>query len=255
MSSPDSHRWNPQRYERFEAERSQPFFDLLEGVEAVPGGSALDLGCGTGKLTRHLHQRTGVATTLGIDRSETMLAETQDVEGVAFEQQDIATFDPPAPFDIVFSNAALQWLPDHPSVFRRVSEWVAPGGQLVVQMPANQHHPSHVIAREIAADEFGIEPRGTSVLRPDDYAAMLYRLGFESPTVRLNIYLHELDDRDGVVEWVAGTLLNAYRSRLSDSDFERFCARHRERLLQELPDDQPYPFTFPRILLWARKPR
>ena len=60
---------------------------------------------------------------------------------------------------------------------------------------------------------------------------------------------------EGVVEWVAGTLLNAYRARLSDTDFERFCARHRERLLEELPDDRPYPFTFPRILLWARKPR
>ena len=120
-------------------------------------------------------------------------------------------------------------------------------------MPANQHHISHEIARRIAADEFGIEARGTSVLRPDDYAAILYRLGFRDVQVRVNVYLHELDGRDDVVEWVAGTLLNAYRARLSEPDFERFVTRHQEVLLAALPDDHPFPFTFPRILLWAKK--
>lgn len=253
MNSGSNVPWDPSRYERFERERAQPFFDLLDGIVAAPGCRALDLGCGTGKLTRSLHEQTQATATLGIDKSEAMLAEAQGGDGLAFEPHDIATFDPPAPFEIVFSNAALQWLPNHPELFERIAGWVAPNGQLAVQMPANQHHPSHVIAREIAANEFDIEPRGTSVLRPDDYAAILYRLGFRPTIARLNVYLHELPDREAVVEWVAGTLLNAYRARLSESDFERFAALHRERVLDTLPDDRPFPFTFPRILLWARK--
>jgi len=248
----DPMRWNPARYERFERERSQPFHDLLEGVQPAPRGRALDLGCGTGKLTRALHARA--AATLGIDRSETMLAEAPEVDGLSFQRVAIEEFEPDAPYDIVFSNAALQWLPDHDALFGRIAAWVAPGGQLAVQMPANQHHISHETARRIAAAEFGIEPRGTSVLRPDDYASILYRLGFRDVNVRLNVYLHELDGRDDVVEWVAGTLLNAYRARLSEADFERFVTRHRETLLAALPDDHPFPFTFPRILLWAKKP-
>jgi len=246
--------WDPQRYERFEKERSQPFHDLLGGVEAAPGGRALDLGCGTGKLTRVLHERSGAASTLGIDRSDPMLAESTSGDGLEFRREDIATFDPAEPFDIVFSNAALQWLDDHEAVFARVARWVAPGGQLAVQMPANQHHVSHVLARKIATEEFGIEGRGTAVKKPDEYSVLLHRLGFMSPTVRVHVYLHELEGPEAVVEWVAGTLLNAYRARLSPEDFERFCARHREDLLDALPDDRPYPFTFPRILLWARRP-
>ena len=254
MNSQGSVAWDPDRYERFERERAQPFFDLLDGIETAPGGRVLDLGCGTGTLTHELHDRTGAASTLGIDRSDSMLAKARPSAGLTFEHHDIATFEPPAPFDIVFSNAALQWLPDHDDLYARVSRWVAPSGLLAVQMPANQHHPSHVIAREIAENEFGIDPRGTSVLRPDHYAALLYRLGFHAPRVRLNVYIHELESREDVVEWVAGTLLNVYRARLSDDDFERFAARHREALLDVLPDDRPYPFTFPRILMWARRP-
>ena len=246
--------WNPKRYERFERERSQPFFDLLAGVEAVPGGRVLDLGCGTGKLTAELHAQTHAARTLGIDRSESMLESAISGSSLEFRRVAIEEFEPDAPYDVVFSNAALQWLPDHESLFARIAAWVAPGGQLAVQMPANQHHISHEVARRIAADEFGVDPRGTSVLRPDDYAVTLHRLGFASPTVRLNVYLHQLDGPEAVVEWVAGTLLNAYRARMEPAEFDRFTLRHREALLDALPDDRPFPFTFPRILLWAHKP-
>ncbi|MHC4954300.1 MAG: methyltransferase domain-containing protein [Planctomycetota bacterium] len=247
-------KWDPERYERFEKERSQPFFDLLDGVESVPGGRVLDLGCGTGKLTRHLHERSGARSTLGIDRSKSMLAEAQPGEGLEFRNEDIATFEPPEPFDIVFSNAALQWLGDHDALFAKVASWVAPGGQLAVQMPANQHHVSHVLARQIATEEFGIEGRGTSVRKPDEYSVILHRLGFASPTVRVHVYLHELDGPEAVVEWVAGTMLNAYRARLSEGDFDRFAKRHRDACMEALPGDRPFPFTFPRILMWARKP-
>ena len=219
----------------------------------APGGRAIDLGCGTGKLTADLHARTQVATTLGIDRSESMLAQASAGGGMTFERTAIEEFVPDAPYEIVFSNAALQWLPDHDALFERIAPWVAPGGQLAVQMPANQHHISHELARRIAADEFGVDPRGTSVLKPDDYAVILYRLGFEAPHVRLHVYLHELESRDAVVEWVAGTLLNAYRARMDDAAFERFTTRHRDALLAALPDLRPFPFTFPRILLWARR--
>ena len=134
----DPSRWNPQRYEQFEQERSQPFFDLLDGVEAAPGGRVLDLGCGTGKLTAELHARTGAAATLGIDRSESMLDEAQARDGLEFRRMAIEEFAPDAAFDIVFSNAALQWLPDHEALFARIAPWVAPGGQLAVQGPASR---------------------------------------------------------------------------------------------------------------------
>ena len=73
--------WDPAQYARFRAERQQPFFDLLDLVRPIPGGRAVDLGCGTGELTRHVHERSAAAATLGVDRSQAMLAEKRPARG------------------------------------------------------------------------------------------------------------------------------------------------------------------------------
>src|SRR5438552_610795 len=110
----------------------------------------VDLGCGTGELTRALHEKLGAVETLGIDNSASMLAEAPAATGLRFEAAAIESFEPDRPFDLVFSNAALHWVADHDALFRRLRNMIADGGQLAVQMPANEHHPSHRIAAEEA---------------------------------------------------------------------------------------------------------
>ncbi|MGE5596348.1 MAG: methyltransferase domain-containing protein, partial [Hyphomicrobiales bacterium] len=148
MASP----WNPQQYERFRDERSQPFFDLLELVEPIPGGRAIDLGCGTGELTKVMHERVQARASIGLDNSETMLEKCSQFagNGLTFRLGTILRFAPHSPFDLVFSNAALQWVPEHYKLFERLVAGLKPGGQLAVQVPANHDHPSHVIAHEVA---------------------------------------------------------------------------------------------------------
>src|SRR5690349_15098037 len=124
--------WQPDTYARFAAERRRPFFDLLDMVSPLPGGRAVDLGCGTGELTRELHLRTGAAETVGLDSSEAMLARAAPFAegGLRFERTDIAAFSPREEFDLVFSNAALHWVPDHPRLLARLAAALRPGGQL-----------------------------------------------------------------------------------------------------------------------------
>src|SRR5688572_14747768 len=147
MAPMSSDTWDPQQYERFARERSQPFYDLLGLVQPVPGGSVVDLGCGTGALTADLHRRTGAATTVGIDNSPAMLADAaaHEGDGLRFELADIGSLSG-GPYDVVFANASLQWLPDHPALLAKVTDAVNAGGQLAVQVPANRDHPSHVAA-------------------------------------------------------------------------------------------------------------
>src|SRR5262245_3723161 len=145
--------WDPERYERFRRERSQPFLDLLGLVEPTPGMRVVDLGCGTGELTRILHERTGALSTLGVDSSKAMLARATEgpgVGGLAFVERDMRIVD--GRYDLVFSNAALQWVDAHDAVFEGLTAALAPGGQLAVQMPANHDHVSHRIAHEIARE-------------------------------------------------------------------------------------------------------
>src|SRR4029453_917319 len=146
--------WDPEQYERFAAERSAPFWDLLSLVRPVPGGRVVDLGCGNGELPAALHRGREAAETLGLDSSPAMLERAAALEGggLRFELGDIAGFDQGA-WDVVFSNAALHWLPDHAGLFGRLVTGLNPGGQLAVQMPANHDHPSPVVAAQVAGTE------------------------------------------------------------------------------------------------------
>ncbi|MGE0135039.1 MAG: methyltransferase domain-containing protein [Dehalococcoidia bacterium] len=257
--------WDPALYARFEAERSQPFYDLASLVRRSPGMSVLDLGCGSGELTAWLHRRLEAASTLGIDSSTTMLerAAGQSAQGLAFEAGDIDRFDEEPwgqrRYDLVFSNAALQWVPDHERLLPRLRSLVATGGQIAVQMPANEGHVSHVTAMELAREEpyasalDGYE-RPLTVLSPVRYAELLHELGFEEQSVRLQIYPHLLPGPESVVEWVSGTFLTAFRSRLSAELYGQFLAEYGRRLLGALGPRRPYLYTYPRVLIWGRLP-
>ncbi len=252
--------WNPEQYEKFRAERAAPFHDLLALVEPGANPRVVDLGCGTGELTRLAHERLGARETLGVDSSPAMLerARAHAGGGLAFVQGDLAAF-PGSGFDVVLSNAAIHWVPDHERLLARLAGIVAPGGQLAVQAPANDHHASHAVAREVAREpEFSGPLRGfvreSPILEPEAYARLLFRLGFARQRVRLEIYAHPLGSRDDVVEWVRGTTLTDYERRLDAATWARFLDRYRERLREALPDDRPFLYTYRRLFLWGRRP-
>ena len=250
--------WQPDQYARFKAEREQPFYDLLDLVEPTPGGRVVDLGCGTGALTRVLHERTRAAETVGVDRSEAMLEQSQQHagDGVRFERGDIAEFSESG-LDVVFANASIQWVAGHGSLFPRLASTLKPGGQLAVQMPANEDHPSHAVAREVAQESPHAEALGGFVYRhsiesTEWYAEQFARLGFAEQHVRLQVYLHRLPGPEDVIEWVKGSLLTGYRNRMAAADYEAFLADYRERLLSVLSDERPFLYPFKRVLLWGR---
>jgi trans-aconitate 2-methyltransferase len=251
--------WNPAQYDRFRAERAQPFWDLAALVAPRPGMRVVDLGCGTGELTAELHQKLQARETLGIDSSPAMLAKAPRLDGLRFEQQDIAAFRPEEKLDLIFSNAALHWLPDHPGLLRRLTSALAPGGQLAVQMPMMDDQLTHQTAYALArSPEFrrvlaGYERR-EPLAAPTRYAAWLHHLGYAKQQVRLAVYTHLLDSREDVVEWVRGALLTDYQKRLAPADWERFLGRYRQLLIPQLEDERPFFLPYPRILLWGGLP-
>jgi trans-aconitate 2-methyltransferase len=249
-------RWDPAQYHRFRKERRQPWEDLVALVEAPPNMRAVDLGCGSGELTRELADRLEVASLLGIDSSAAMLEQADADTRVTFELGDLGTHPIGQDLDLVFSSAALHWLPDHAALFERMRRALGPAGQLAVQMPANFEQPTHTTAVEIAgeapfADVLGGRRSGAAIETPETYALLLNRLGFRRQLVRQQIYLHLLPSKTEVVEWVKGSMLTWYHTHLGDELFAEFVARYSERLLAQLPDDRPYPLTFRRLLLWA----
>lgn len=258
MTAPDA--WDPDRYARFAAERRQPWEDLTALLSPLARPRVLDLGCGDGALTAELHARLQARETVGVDRSAAMLARAAGHvgDGLRFEAGDAATWSGP-PFDLVLSHAALHWVPDHGTLLPRLAALVAPGGQLAVQVPVNEHHPSHLEAASTAAEPpfaaaLGGYRRVSPVLPPEWYAEALFRLGFTARRVRVEVYGHPLASRDEVAEWVRGSLLTDYQERLPASLWAAFLDRYRERLAAALPDQRPFLYTYRRLLLWARRP-
>ena len=246
--------WAPEQYERFRRERRQPFDDLLTLVEKRPGMRVVDLGCGTGELTRELHETLGAVQTIGVDSSENMLARARSfsADALQFRSGTIESFAADEPVDLLFSNAAFHWVPQHEQLIARLTQSLSDGGQLAVQMPANDTHASHRIAAQVA-EEFGIAPRPDFMLSPDGYAELLYRLGYKRQHVRLQAYGHELPSSADVVEWVRGALLTHYEALLTPARYAEFLRVYRARVAAELGDVRPYFYTYKRVLIWGAR--
>jgi trans-aconitate 2-methyltransferase len=229
-------------------------------VRPVPGGRVVDLGCGSGELTALLHDAMRAGETVGIDSSAAMLepAAARARDGLRFSLGDIAELPPDGSWDVVFANASLQWLPDHPALFARLGGALRAGGQLAVQMPANFDHPTHTVADALGS-ELGIRPlaRFESILSPERYALLLDQLGFTELDVRLQLYVHHLPATASVIDWVQGSLLTLYRRELDAERYAAFLDRYRVAVLAALGDEsgeRPHTYAFKRVLLRARRP-
>ncbi len=249
--------WDPDRYRQFQSERSAPFEDLLRLIRVREGLRVVDLGCGTGELTRRLAGALPSSEVLGIDSSPQMLerAEAQAGPGLRFEQAMIQEIS--GQWDLVFSHAAIQWVEDHERLIPRLLALVAPGGQLAVQQPSNYGYRTHVLLREVAGEEpfrsaLGGWALRSSVLSLERYAELLYEHGGQDLTVMEKIYPHVLENADALADWARGTALVPYFERLSASLQEAFMARYRARLRAAWPGS-PVLYPFRRMLFSAFK--
>jgi trans-aconitate 2-methyltransferase len=252
--------WNPAQYERFRDERKRPFFELLARVDASAPAQMVDLGCGTGDLTLVLAERWPSARVTGVDSSEAMIAEAtrrMASERVRFELADLARWTPAAPVEVLVSNAALHWLPDHPALLTRLVSLLAPGGVLAFQVPANFDAPSH---RRI--DEVRAHPRFSATLAPvkrghadslEAYEAHLSGLGLAVDTWDTT-YLHVLQGEDAVLQWLLGTTLRPVLAALGPEESLAFLDMLRSLLRADYPAaERGTPFRFTRRFVVATR--
>lgn len=253
--------WNPNQYDLFKQERQQPFLDLLNMITTgKPIGRAVDLGCGTGELTQILHTKFRIGQTLGIDRSKAMLEKTALLQNsqLRWGEELIETWSDPEGVDLIFSNAALQWASNHENLIPHLLKSLNPGGQIAIQVPANHDHISHFLAAQIAEEapfkeELGGYVRKSPVLLIEDYASLLHEEGMASITCFMKVYGHKLSHSRDVIEWVRGTMLTDYESRLPTEVYVNFLREYSTRLLAALGDREGYFYPFKRILFHAVK--
>lgn len=280
--------WDPGQYLRHAGHRTRPFLDLLARIPALPaaggadagdGGAGggvparpariADIGCGAGNVTALLADRWPDARITGLDTSQEMLetaragyaGPTPGGGLLEFVAGDARTWTPDEPYDLIVSNAALQWVPGHLGSFPAWVEGLVPGGSFAFQVPGNFACPSHLLLDDLRRsprwrDRLGAGAgRLADMIEPAEYLTVLEDLGCTTDAWETT-YLQLLTGEDPVLDWTKGTALRPVLTALADdpeaaADFTR---EYRD-LLREAYPPGPHGTVFPfrRIFAVAHK--
>ncbi len=221
--------WDPAQYLKFSDHRTRPALDLLARVPSDTPARVVDLGCGGGNITERLIERWPRAEVIGVDGSREMLSVARQVNpSVSWVRDDVAHWSIAGGADVVYSNAALHWLPDHEQLFPHLSDQLRAGGVLAVQMPRNFSAPSHTIAQALAAEsrwhgklDHLVKP--APVKEPAFYYELLAHR-FAHLDLWETEYMQILRGENPVLEWIKGAWLRQFLDALEPveaAEFER----------------------------------
>jgi len=251
--------WDPAQYLKFADHRLRPAIDLLNRIPLDDPGEVYDLGAGAGNVTRLIKERWPAARVTGVDDSSAMLAKAAAIApGITWQQADLATWAPPQPADLIYSNAALHWLTGHERLFPSLLAALTTGGVLAVQMPRNFGAPSHTLISEAARGgpwRATLEP----LLRPAPVADPEFYYDILAPhAAALDVweteYLQILDGVNPVKEWTKGTWLRPLLDALAEPERGRFETRYAELVARAYPPraDGHTLFLFRRLFIVAK---
>ena len=242
--------WDPQQYLTFKAPRLQPAIDLLARIPLERPQSIVDLGCGPGNVTPLLRQRWPDAEIVGIDNSSEMLAQAREaMPDIQFEKGDVSDWNPEQKLDIIFSNAALQWVSGHETLFPDIAAHVAADGVLAIQMPRNFEAPSHSTMLEVIREgpwRDLLEPVWVAVptQAPTFYYNLLDPLARELQIWETE-YIQILDGENPVAEYTKGTWLSRFLNILEEPRRSEFEAEYRTRIAAAYPPQSNGKTLFP----------
>jgi trans-aconitate 2-methyltransferase len=243
--------WDAQLYLRFSKERTQAAIDLAARIQLAGPRRIVDLGCGPGNSTSVLRARWSQAEITGLDQSAEMLAEARHAfPGQAWLQADIGAWTADQPYDLVYSNAAIQWVRGHARLMPHLLEQVAPGGALAVQIPAHSGSPLHLRMRQIALDERWRERMGGAINSIVEEPPAYYYDLLAPLCSRLELweteYIHVLDSVAAILEFIRGTGLRPYLEALgNEPDRELYMSLLADTVAHDYPQQADGKVLFP----------
>lgn len=252
--------WNPETYNEFKEIRYQPFYDLMDMIDDSTELQAVDLGCGTGEQTALLAERFPNSTFLGIDSSKEMLQglEEQGTERLYYKVESFDDFiDRLSRWDLIFSNAALQWTDNHKELLPALIKKLNPFGQLAIQMPCQTENELNQILYDLANEAPFAEylhgwNRKSSVLSMEEYADIFFQEGLVNIKISKRLYPIIAEDEETLLKFISGSALIPYMERLTDAQQVVFKNVFQERIKERFPN-YPALYPFRRLLLYGRK--
>jgi trans-aconitate 2-methyltransferase len=156
----DAREWDADTYDAVSDPQFSWGMEVLERLELSGEESALDAGCGSGRVTEELLRRLPAGTLIAVDGSEAMVAKARERLGdrAAYLVADLSQLEVVAPVDLVFSTATFHWILDHDRLFSRLRAALRPGGRLVAQCGGEGNVAEHAkaIASVAAQPRFAV---------------------------------------------------------------------------------------------------
>ncbi len=253
--------WNSRQYLKFEKERTQPAKDLINRIEIENPNKILDIGCGPGNSTYELKKRWPDAQICGIDNSEDMIntakSTYKDIDfAIVNASNQLHTIN--EQYDIVFSNACIQWLPDHHKLLGEMMDLLNNDGILAIQLPMNFNEPIHQLIREVVQREKWADlisnEREIDSLSKEEYFDLLSDISSDF-VLWETIYMHRMPSHESILEWYRGTGLRPYLNQLSEEYHEEFENDIIELIREYYPIQKngEIIFRFPRFFFIAKK--
>lgn len=248
--------WDPKKYNQFKEDRFKPFADLTSHIIDKPNLKVIDLGCGTGELTKKLAQKLSNPIVLGIDNSAEMLAKALPEDYLTFQELSITEqLESQTKWDLVFSNAALQWIDNHEVLFPKIISRINPGGQLAVQMPQqNENILNKILFNLVQEQPFTSYlknwTRPSPVLNLDQYAKILFENGGRNLVIYEKVYPIISENENDFFDFISGSALTVYQERLNSNEFEELAAEFKKRINDYFPV-VPSIYAFRRLILYA----
>lgn len=252
--------WNPEVYNEFKNIRFRPFYDLSDLIVGEQSMKSIDLGCGTGEQTAILTERFPGSSFVGIDSSSEMLEKSKVLENSRLQFRIATTetiLEEEDNWDLIFSNAALQWSDNHTELFPKLISKLNKNGQLAIQMP---YQPENILNR-ILFDLANEEPyrsqlnnwnRPSAVLTIDDYAQIFFDNGLEDLNISQKVYPIIAEDHETLYNFISGSALIPYLERLDIENQTHFSNAFKSKIAQNFPK-LPAIYAFKRLLLYGRK--
>lgn len=253
--------WSAAQYSKFEEERTLPAIELANAVRKTQVRTILDVGCGIGNSTAVLANRFPGAAITGIDNSDDMLAAARkSYPGIGFRKLDAETElqNLKSRYDIVFSNACLQWIPNHRPLLKNLFSLLEEDGILAVQIPQQAKHPVHGILTSLSESEKWKQKISTvrkyNNLSEAEYFDILSELT-DNFRIWETTYFFSMPSHESLVEWYKGTGLRPYLKQLSPEDQEEYLQDFLQCLkeLYPLQKSGKIIFRFPRLFFLAQK--
>jgi trans-aconitate 2-methyltransferase len=253
--------WDPKIYEKFKNVRYQPFYDLMAMIKSDHHQHAIDLGCGTGKQTAILSERFGKTYFTGVDSSVEMLEHSNRLAHERLHFIHATTEDilrTGEQWDLLFSNAALQWSDHHRTLFPLLLQRLNTGGEFAVQMPFQPENILNRLLFELVQQEpFYSQLKGwkreSPLLSIDEYTQLLFDGGLEDLSIIQKVYPIIAPDHETLYNFIAGSALIPYMDRLDGEQRKKFAHTFKQRIAAHFTK-LPAIYAFKRLLLYGRKP-